>query len=139
MISLQKLEKFYQNISINLGNYLQEAVIKVDFALLKSLHLIHPAKEKQKNPHISFYFHILEDHEKITLFNQQFVIWIIPKMLLDTPTTLTIISLVHKKEIKVEMAFSTSGFYNTPKCLLKVLNHYLLEVIENEEAISSIT
>ena len=36
------------------------------------------------------------------------------------------------------MAFTTSGVYNTPKCVLKVLRYYLTEVIDTESVIDSI-
>jgi hypothetical protein len=36
------------------------------------------------------------------------------------------------------MAFSTAGVYNTPKCVLKVLRHYLTEVIDTESIIDSL-
>ena len=82
---------------------------------------------------------MIENQEKVTLFNNQFVVWIVPKVVDDVPTTMTLISLVHKDVPRLELVFSTRGPYNTPKYVLKVLRHFLTEVIDTEEEIASIT
>ena len=85
-----------------------------------------------------FYFHVVETPEKVTLFNNQFAIWIVPKMVGDIATTITLVALIHGEDPRLEIAFSTQGVYNTPKYVLKVLRHFLTEVIDTEEEIASI-
>ena len=141
MFNPQKLENFYKNVDNDLGKYLQDGIIKVDLALLKRLNLLHkrPEEEKETQAQFPFYFHVIESQEKVTLFNNQFAVWIIPKIEQGTPTTLTLIALIQKEELQLEVAFSTTGLYNTPKHVLKVLRHYLSEVIDTEEEIASIS
>src|SRR3990167_1443510 len=141
MFASQKLEKFYQKFSEALGKYLHDGIVKVDLSLLKRFNLLNrtPEEEKELQSQFPFYFHVIESSEKVTLFNNQFVVWIIPKVEDETPTTLTLIALTQKNDLRLEIAFSTTGVYNTTKYVLKVLRHYLSEVIDTEEEIASIS
>lgn len=141
MFASQKLEKLFKKFSQDLGNHLQDGIVKVDLSLLKRFNLLNktPEEEKELSQQFPFYFHVIESQEKVTLFNNQFVVWIIPKVENDIPTTLTLISLTQKDDLRLEIAFSTAGVYNTPKYVLKVLRHYLSEVIDTEEEIASIS
>ena len=141
MFASQKLEKIFKKFSSDLGTHLQDGVVKVDLSLLKRFSLLNktPEEEKELQTQFPFYFHVIENPEKVTLFNNQFVVWIIPKVENDIPTTLTLIALTQKDDLRLEIAFSTAGVYNTPKYVLKVLRHYLSEVIDTEEEIASIS
>jgi hypothetical protein len=141
MFASQKLEKIYQKFTEDLSSHLQDGIVKVDLALLKRFNLLNktPEEEKEIQTQFPFYFHVIESQEKVTLFNNQFVVWIIPKVEGDVPTTLTLIALNQKDDLRLEIAFSTAGVYNTPKYVLKVLRHYLSEVIDTEEEIASIS
>lgn len=140
MLNQQKLEKSYKEFIKDLGKHLQDGLIEVDLTLLKDLNLLNksPEEEKDIQTQFPFYFHVVENTEKVTLFNNQFIVWIIPKVINEIPTTLTLIALVTKDKPRLEIAFSTTGVYNTPKYVLKVLRHYLMEVLDTEEEIASI-
>jgi hypothetical protein len=84
------------------------------------------------------YFQVLETPDKVTLFNEQFVVWILPKVVQEIPLTLTFIGRLQTTKANLELVFSTTGVYNTPKFILKVLEHFLTEVIDTEAIISSI-
>ena len=141
MQNQEKLEKAYKQFKTDLSHHLQDGVIDIDLGLLKRLNLLNktPEEEKELQEQFPFYFHVVENEEKVTLFNNQFVVWIIPKILDEVPTTLALIALISEDEPRLEVAFSTSGVYNTPKYVLKVLRHFLSEVIDTEEEIASIT
>jgi len=141
MFAAQKLEKLFEKFHTDLGGHLQDGVVKVDLNLLKRFNLLNktPEEEKEVQSQFPFYFHVIENTEKVTLFNNQFVVWIIPKVVEEIPTTLTLIALTQKDDLRLEIAFSTAGVYNTPKYVLKVLRHYLSEVIDTEEEIASIS
>jgi hypothetical protein len=141
MLNPQKLEKAYNSYIGDLAKWLQDGVVEVDLNLLKKFDLLNktPEEEKELQSQFPFYFHVIENQEKVTLFNNQFVVWIVPKVIDDVPTTMTLISLVHKDVPRLELVFSTRGAYNTPKYVLKVLRHFLTEVIDTEEEIASIT
>ncbi|MBI3900884.1 MAG: hypothetical protein HY324_01880, partial [Chlamydiia bacterium] len=82
--------------------------------------------------------HVIENTEKVTLFNEQFIVWIIPKAEGEEPMTYVLIALNHPEKATLEIAFSTKGVYNTPKYVLKVLQHFLLDMLETEETVTSI-
>lgn len=141
MLNPQKLEKAFKGFMNDLGKSVQDGIIDVDLGLLKRFDLLNktPEEEKELQAQFPFYFHVIENQEKVTLFNNQFVVWIVPKVINEIPTTITLIALVHKDIPRLEIVFSTAGVYNTPKYVLKVLRHFLTEVIDTEEEIASIS
>ena len=97
--------------------------------------MIHDEQDNRDN--LTQYFHVVESAEKVTLFNEQFVVWIVPRMERETPTTFILISLNHQDNLNLEIVFSTSGVYNTPRFVLKILQHFLLDVLETEATLLS--
>ena len=141
MLNPKKLEKAYKGFTNDLSKWIPDGVTDVDLNLLKEFDLLNktPEEERELQAQFPFYFHVIENQEKVTLFNNQFVVWIVPKVVDDIPTTMTLIALVQKDNPRLEIAFSTAGVYNSPKYVLKVLRHFLTEVIDTEEEIASIT
>lgn len=136
----QKLDRFFEDYIVDLNRWLQDGVIEVNLEFLKKFDLLNKTEEQEKEiqKQFPFYFHVVETPEKVTLFNNQFAIWIVPKLIGDVATTITLIALIHGENPHLEIAFSTQGVYNTPKYVLKVLRHFLTEVIDTEEEIASI-
>jgi hypothetical protein len=135
-----QLDQIYHEFISNLSSWIPEGIIEVDLKLLEEAGLLSSEsfEEKQESEQLPHYFHVIETSEKVTLFNHQFVIWIIPKIVDETPTTVVMIALVTADKPHLEIVFSTNGVYNTSKFVLKLLRHYLSEVIDTEQAISSI-
>ena len=125
----------------NLSSWMPEGIIEVDLDLLDELGLltVDELSEDDDEDHLPHYFHVVETDEKVTLFNHQFSVWIVPKLIENVPVTLVMIALMKDKTPHLEIVFSTSGVYNSPKFVMKLLRHYLSEVLENEDAISSIS
>jgi len=135
-----QFDQAYNEFSSNLPSWIPEGIIEVDISLLEETGLLNyksfeEDKDQEQLPH---YFHVIETSDRVTLFNHQFVIWIVPKIVDDNPTTVVMIALIADKEPHLEIVFSTEGVYNTPKFVLRLLKYYLSEVIDTEEAISSI-
>lgn len=139
-MSPSQLEEAFTEFSQNLTKHAPDGVIPVDLNMLQDLGLLKHEKFDQATSHedLMHYFHVLETADKVTLFNEQFVIWILPKMVQETSVTMTFIALLQNTKPHLELVFSTSGVYNTPKFILKVLEHFLTEVIDTEALISSI-
>ena len=139
-MSPSQLEEAFVEFSQNLPKHAPDGVIAVDLNMLQDLGLLKHEKFDQATSHeeLMHYFHVLETADKVTLFNEQFVIWILPKMVQETSLTMTFIALLQNTKPHLELVFSTSGVYNTPKFILKVLEHFLTEVIDTEALISSI-
>lgn len=83
-------------------------------------------------------FHVIESPEKVTLFNEQFSVWIVPRVVSGRPETYTLVAVNRETKPHLELVFATTGVFNTPSHILKVLEHYLEEVLENEAFIQRI-
>jgi len=140
MINPSILEEAFQEFSKDLSKWIPDGIIHVDMKLLSDLGLLNNAELQHpiNEANLNHYFHIVETPEKVTLFNEQFAIWIIPQLVNDTPTTTTMISLLQVNKPHLEIVYMTSGVYNTPKYILKILQHFLAEVQDTEAVISAI-
>lgn len=139
MIDPIQLEDAYQEFSENLRKWIPDGIMNVNLNLLNDIGLLNLEKlEGNTTDSLSHLFHVLETAEKVTLYNEQFAIWIVPKMVDNVASTLTYIALLGPSKPRLEIVFSTAGVYNTPKYILKILQHFLLEVIDTEQIISSI-
>lgn len=139
MLNPIQLEEIFQQITGNLGDWAHDGIIHVDLTLLHEIGLLEHLQDDQDDPDdLTQYFHVIESAEKVTLFNEQFSIWIVPKMDQENPTTYVFIALNHKDNPTLEVVFTTTGIYNTPKYVLKVLQHFLLDMLETEATLSAI-
>jgi hypothetical protein len=141
MITPAELEAAFQEFSQNLPQHAPDGVINVDLELLQELNLLQHEQFDQSTTHddLMHYFHVLETADKVTLFNEQFVVWIVPQVVQGVSLTLTLIArLLPNQKTHLELVFSTTGIYNTPKFILKILEHFLTEVIDTEAMISAI-
>jgi hypothetical protein len=140
MINPNVLEESYKEFSKDLSKWVPDGIIQVDLKLLNDLGLLNSAELEQtlSDDQLNHYFHIIETPDKVTLFNEQFAIWIVPQLVNEAPTTTTFIALLQPNKIHLEIVYLTSGVYNTPKYILKVLQHFLEEVQDTEAVISSI-
>lgn len=135
-----QLDRAYHEFISNLPSWIPEGIIEVNIELLEKIGLLkHESFEEiQSAEQLPHYFHVIETADRVTLFNHQFAIWIVPKIVDETPTTIVLISLLRHNHPHLEIVFSTQGVYNTPKFVLKLLKHYLSEVLDTEDEISSI-
>lgn len=130
------IEEQYKEFMGNMPQCAHDGVIDVDLRFLHEAGLMEILQDdKDMSEDLTQYFHVVESAEKVTLFNDQFVIWIVPRMEQETPITLILIALNHQNALNLEIVFSTSGIYNTPRYVLKVLQHFLLDVVETEAAL----
>ncbi len=132
-----ELDEAFKEFSENFKKWVPDGIIAVNLQLLNELDLLNTSYLDEASD-LSHTFHVIETQEKVTLFNQQFAIWIVPKLIDQTPSTLTYIALLNHSKPHLELVFSTSGVYNAPKYILKILQHFLREVIDTEAIISSI-
>jgi hypothetical protein len=139
MINPKQLEDAYNEFSSHLQKWVPEGVVNVDLKLLQDLGLLNHSEWENSlsDSQLTQYFHIIETQDKVTLFNEQFAIWIVPQHINETTLTTTYIALLQGPTPHLEIVFTTIGVYNAPKYILKVLQHYLTEVQETEKAISS--
>ena len=138
MLNPVQIEETYKEFMANLGNWAHDGVVHINLYTLHDLGLLGSLGEDQSDPDdLTQYFHVIESMEKVTLFNEQFIVWIIPKMDQEMPMTFVLIALNHPEKAHLEVVFTTAGVYNTPKYVLKVLQHYLVDMLETEATLTS--
>ncbi|MGB7978642.1 MAG: hypothetical protein WCF19_05730 [Chlamydiales bacterium] len=138
MLNPVQIEEAYKEFIGNLPNWAHDGVTSVDLKFLHDQGLLSSVLDDNSDADdLSQYFHVIESVEKVTLFNEQFLIWIIPKMEEETPLTYVLIALNHPEKAHLEIIFATRGVYNTPRYVLKILQHYLADMLETEETLTS--
>ncbi len=133
----QELEKHYQTFMSDLPRFLPDGILEVDLDLLNDLGLLNVEEDIQEDT-LSHSFYVLESTEKLTLFNQKFIVWIVPKVVGQLPTTYTLVALNETQkpsQLHLEMAFATSGVYNQSNLVLRILEKFLEQIEENEKEI----
>jgi hypothetical protein len=141
MANLAQLEANFQRYTANLERFAPDGIIEINLDLLRQMDLLdvfnkQDEAEEQKLPRS---FQVLEAPEKITLFNDDFAIWIVPSNVEGLAVTYILIG-THKEDepIKLDVVLSASGVYNNSKMVLRVIDALLKEIQENEEELHNI-
>jgi hypothetical protein len=131
-------DHFFHNVVGNLHEYASDGVVNIDLNFLHSIGLLKCRSIGAKvNRPLTDYFYVVESHEKITLYNNQFIVWIVPKVVDGLPTTFTLIAEADPENFHLEVVFSSSGIYNVPQLILKVLDYFIADIEENEKVLAS--
>lgn len=137
MDNLSAIDVYYKKYTQDLNMWLPDGLIQVDIELLQDLELLDFHAQKSDNS-FTRYFQVIESEEKITLINDQFIVWIVPEKYEDEAFTYILIATNHSEEAHLELAFSVGGAYNTSRLVLRLLEKYLLEIQETEDTLKSI-
>jgi len=133
------LEKAYEEFTRNVKKWLPDGLILIDLEALCEMGLVNGEDFDHEEPdEVTHYFHVLETPDKITLHNEKFAIWIVPKIVDNVPLTHTYISQIRGNKPHLELVYENRGIYNSPKFILKVLQHFLIDTIDTDAVISSI-
>lgn len=130
----RELEKAFNDYMRDLHLYVPDGIVEVDLALLQELGLL-TCEKTPYDDSLSHNFFVIESADKLTLFNEKFSIWIVPKLFGERPTTYTLIALNEGQKPHLEMVFTTSGVYNHSNLVLRILEKFLEQIEENEEEI----
>ncbi|MBN4067099.1 hypothetical protein JYU14_03345 [Simkania negevensis] len=141
MINPIEIEASFQEYIQDLTRWAPDGIIQVDLDLLQSLGLLDCGNEEMvdDSEEMDFQFHVIESSEKITLFNEEFVIWIVPEVKENASSTFILVALNCEGSPQLELVFVTSGVYNTSRFVLQLLEHYLREIVENEDTLERIS
>lgn len=138
MINPTQIEEAYKGFITDLPNCVHDGIFSVDLHFLHEIGLLEALQEDQSDPDdLTQYFHVIESTEKVTLFNEQFVVWIIPKTDGEQPITLVLIALNHEDKPHLEVVFTTCGVYNTPRYVLRILQHFFFDMLETEATLTA--
>ena len=136
MDSPQEIEEAFEKYMGNLKEFAPDGIVDVDLHLMQELDLLHSEEiNEDEDARLSHSFYVVESHEKLTLFNDRFVVWIVPQLVDDTATTYTLIALNEEEKNRLEMVFATKGVYNHSSLVLRILEKFLDQIDENEEEI----
>jgi hypothetical protein len=137
MLNPIQIEESYQTFIGNLGQWMHDGITQIDLKFLHDKGILPSLQEEAEDPEdLTQYFHVIESPEKVTLFNEQFIVWILPKMEEEQPSTYVLIALNHPDKAHLEIVFATGGVYNTPRHVLRVLQHFLTDMLETEETVT---
>ncbi|OGN64730.1 MAG: hypothetical protein A3E80_06535 [Chlamydiae bacterium RIFCSPHIGHO2_12_FULL_49_9] len=137
MLNPVQIEEIYKEYMSNLPKIAHDGVLEINLNFLHDEGLLTALQEDKSDPDdLTQYFHVIESVEKVTLFNEQFIVWIVPKMDGDQPLTYVLIALNHQEKPHLEIVFLTKGVYNTPRHVLKVLQHFLVDMLDTEATLT---
>jgi hypothetical protein len=137
MLNPVQIEEAYKEFSTNLTKWAHDGITPINLQFLHDQGILPTLTEEQGDADdLTQYFHVIESVEKVTLFNEQFIVWIIPKAEGEGSQTFVMIALNHPEKANLEVVFATQGVYNTPRYVLKVLQHYLVDMLETEETLT---
>lgn len=139
-MSLTKYEASYKSLIGSLPQAIPDGIIQINLELLHKLDLIHSSlKDIASLSAMNLTFQVNEGADKLTLFNEKFVIWIVPQMVEKQPMTFVLVALNREDKPKLELVFNVTGVFNTSKIVLNVLQHYLNEIIDNEDTLEGLS
>lgn len=138
MHNLELLEESYKKFMNEISKWSPESIINVDLRLLHQFNLLNYHQNPSPDPSLTRYFQVVESQEKITLVNDDFVVWIVPEKSEEVAFTYTLIALNRNDRPQLELVFVTSGVYNTSRLVLRVLEKFLFDIQENEDTLKEI-
>ncbi len=137
MLNPSKIDQAYKEFVNNIEENLHDQVVDIDLKFLHESGLLNILDDEQEDEDdLTQYFDVIHGEDKATLYNEQFIVWIIPQM--DGPEllTLVLIALNYADKPHLEVVFTTKGPYNTPRHVLQVLHYYLFDILETEALIN---
>ncbi len=134
-----QLEEAYKTFTENFNKWAPDECIQVNLQLLQDLGLLNNWEaDPSTSESLTQQFHVIETNDKVTLFNDQFAVWIVPQIQTEIPSTLIMVAMMQNLKPHLEIVYTTAGVYNTPKYILKVLQHFMTEMLDTEALLSSI-
>ncbi|EPP34878.1 hypothetical protein CP10139811_0820 [Chlamydia ibidis] len=134
-MSLDFLEEFYKRSILNCGTAFPEGFMDIAEVLSQSA----PASLVNSFSDLPISdFIIAESADKLTLFNSDFAVWLVPELVQGEAVTRGYIAL-HEPEgsYKPEMAFQAVGEYNQSALILEALRLYLEDIKDTEKTLRS--
>lgn len=137
MVSVEKLNEYFDYLSNNTQELLPDGILDINLKTLQNLHLLSENTEGT-TPQASTMLQAVESGDKITLFNERFVLWIAPQRNSEEPTTFVYVARRMNDQIKPELGFKTQGIHNRSKVIVRLIDHFLTEIQETDELLSQL-
>ncbi|ACZ32555.1 conserved hypothetical protein [Chlamydia pneumoniae LPCoLN] len=135
-MSLDFFEEFYHQSILNTGTSFPEGYLNIA-EILSHPHCTDANADflcsQSDNDFI-----IAESKDKLTLFNADFAIWLVPELVQGQAVTRGYIAVSQGEgNYEPEMAFEASGQYNQSSLILEALQLYLKDIKDTENALRS--
>lgn len=136
MLNPKILDETFNQIIKEINTTLPDGIIDVNLDLIQSLGLLNLESLEHE---VSLFknsqqFYMVENEDKLTLFNEQFTIWMIPSFTDKNGVTYVFIAKNEKDKVqKLELLFQAKGIYNTSWTVLSILDAFLQEIHENDQ------
>ncbi|WP_348663598.1 hypothetical protein [Chlamydia vaughanii] len=134
-MSLDFLEEFYRRSICNKGAAFPEGFMDIADVLSHTTPelKIDPDSDRPANDFI-----IAESADKLTLFNADFAVWLVPELVQGETVTRGYIALYRSGGAYTpELAFQASGEYNQSALILEALQLYLQDIKDTESVLRS--
>lgn len=140
MHNIAKLDIYFKKFLQDIKTWSPESIIEVNLSSLHDLGLLNYHNRLTYDPTLTRFFEVVETSEKITLVNDEFVVWIIPDRPGTNSLTYSLIAINSTNdEPRLEVAFINPGVYNTSRLVLRVLEKILHDIEENEDFLRKIS
>lgn len=138
MLKPELIEANFKKLMEELPHWIDNENTHVNLRTLEenNLILISEKEEKDIQKNFPFYFHVIETEDKVTLFNEQFIVWILPRILEGRSETITIVSMLYGEKPQIQMVLTHEGVYNNSRFILRALRYFLVETIRTEKELS---
>lgn len=131
MLDPTLLDEKFITIIKNIPDAVPDGIIEINSQIIKSFGLNLDTSSKKSN--VQSYFYVIEALDKITLINEQFIVWLYPYINGDTcRETITFIARHDLPHFQLELAYSTKDQFNHPAIVLDILECFIHEIRENE-------
>lgn len=137
MDNFSDLDKCLARYIKEIKTWSPERLVQLNLETLQRLDLLtffqHPGNNDST---FTQYFQVAETADKITLINDDFIIWIVPEIVEMTPITYTFIALNEEGVPRLELTFIAKGVYNSSRLVMRALEKFLIEIQENEDLLT---
>lgn len=115
-----------------------DILYQVDMPLLERMGVVKEGSIVQDYPTGERKFSVIQGLDKMTLYNEQFVVWIVPQNVDDKAASLVWIAQFSKLSEGILMGFLAKGPLNNSKIVLRLLEAFLEEIEETDKLISNL-
>jgi hypothetical protein len=137
MPTIEEINSYYEYLTSHTTQLLPDGIANVDLHLLHSLNILTPHPIPQSSSARDL-LQAIEEGGRITLFNDRFVLWIVPQNEVYPASTTVILARCNNNKISPEIAFKTAGIHNQSKTILELIDRYLIEIQETEEVLEQL-
>lgn len=132
------LDSYYHKYIKNIPTWLPDGLITINLDTLHHLNLLNFHTHGVEEANLTRYFQVTESDEKLTLVNEEFVVWIAPEKGKAADSTYTLVALNGERDLHLELGFVTRGVYNQSQLVLKILEKFLLEIHTTESVLKNL-